>query len=371
MIVAGCFDGDSDEEVMWLQHDVFSQSVGIIAGRCQQHTRLAHRILGDRWDEWNPVDSFDSRTLSFAHDSIAAAWRYRSLPELRQLRLPVLDLTSERPDFVSHWLNWLRDELDSWWNHPELVRPVAQILGNQNEDIGFRAEADLNWELMLHYYDVPWKHSRTDAAWADLEADRAAQDMVSTPDKLLAHLRDHPQTTRGLVAALADDIVEATDQIMDILDRGYLSTHWMFELMEWKSGRRDYIAGPNIEAGTDWFLPLSDEFDWDQTTELINKLVGSDDLVSDFRHRLIIEFMMQIEVSGRTDLDTPYMDIFGSKALEALDTKDIENDDIDEGGLIRSAVPLIAAWMRETIKANGEHVVLNAAERLVPNKTGS
>ena len=193
--------------------------------------------------------------------------------------------------------------------------------------------------------------------------------MITAPNELVAHLQEHPQTARELVAALSDDILEATDQIMDILDRSYLSTHSLLELMDWKAAYRDYIAQPDIAAGTDWFLPLSDEFDWDSTTGSIRKVVDTDDLASDFRHRLVIEFMMQIEESGKAKEDSPYMDIFGSKVLEALDAMDDEDAEIDENALIASAAPLIAAWMRDTIQSNGEQVVMNAALKLLATES--
>ena len=164
MIVGSCFRGDSDEEVMLLQHDVYYQALGIISGTCQEHTNLAHRILDDRWDEWEFVNRYDHRTLQRAHDTIAAAWRFRCLPSVRQIKLPTDHEHEEVPDFVGHWLDWLQAEVQSWKDTPYKIRLVIKILRNQNKPAGYRAEADLNWELIVRYDDVPWDQSRMDAA---------------------------------------------------------------------------------------------------------------------------------------------------------------------------------------------------------------
>ena len=171
MWVGSCFRGDSDNDVMWVQHGVYHQALGIITGTCQEYMNFAHRILDDRWEEWDFITRFDHRTLQNAHDTIAAAWRFRCLDAAKQMELSFDKEPGGEPDFVSHWLNWLQGEVKSWKNSPYLVRLVVKILRNQNEPAGYRAEADLNWELVLRYGDVPWEQSRIDAAQAAVKAD--------------------------------------------------------------------------------------------------------------------------------------------------------------------------------------------------------
>ena len=164
MIVGSYFRGDSDKVVMWLQHDVYGEALRIISSICQEYTNFAHRILDDDWYERDLSDGFDHRILQDAHDTIAAAWRFRCLPSVRQMELPIDGDHEGTPNFVGHWLNWLQEEVRSWKDSPYLIRLVTRILRNQNKPEGYSAEADLKQELLAHYDDVPWEQSSIDAA---------------------------------------------------------------------------------------------------------------------------------------------------------------------------------------------------------------
>ena len=155
---------------MRIQQDVFSEALGIITGTCLEVTNFAHRIL-DRWEGWESVERFDHRTLQMAHDKIAAAWRFQCLPSLRQMELTHVQESKDKPDFAKHWLDWLREEIQSWKHNPYLIRLVVEILKNQNQPVGYRAEANLNWELIDRYLDVPWEQWIRDATSADLHYD--------------------------------------------------------------------------------------------------------------------------------------------------------------------------------------------------------
>ena len=156
MIVGKRFHGDDDNDVMWLQHDVYNEALGIISGICQEYTNLAHRILDDNPPRLEAITSYDHRTLQRAHDTIAAAWRYRCLPSLRQMEL-ALDCEHRKcPDFAGHWLKWLEAEVSSWKHDTRLIRFVVTVVKNQNVPVGYLAENDLNLELLLRYEDIPW-----------------------------------------------------------------------------------------------------------------------------------------------------------------------------------------------------------------------
>lgn len=155
--VASLFEGDGecDSYVMWRQHDVYESALRIIVATCQEYERFARAML-DVGTGHECVTSVDHRTLQDAHDLLAAAWRFRWELRLRQFELPLEEMTSEEPQFVNHWLEWLGSEVRSWIKRPSLVQPVLDILHNQHSSEGYEAEARLAWEVMGVYYNVPW-----------------------------------------------------------------------------------------------------------------------------------------------------------------------------------------------------------------------
>ncbi len=181
MIVGIYFNGDDDNQVKWLQHDVYGAALHIIVRTCWEHVKYANMVLYDDWgNRWDPVYEFDHRTLQVAHDLMAAAWRSRYAFAIRQHPLPIDGIrNNEIPDFVGHWLAWLRNEVESWNDgvcprdySASLIRFVSQILKNQNRPAGYRAEKKLAWELVNRYSDVPWERR-----WADaIESDYVALD---------------------------------------------------------------------------------------------------------------------------------------------------------------------------------------------------
>ena len=194
MIVGSLFNGDGsiNDSVMWRQHVVYGQALGIIAGTCQEYMELAYYLMEDSDEYWERIYSFDHRTLQHAHDILAAVWHFRYEIKLRQMELPgcrpckeyycpsrtegktiylyglrngekcpvpgCISLQyKEEPDFAVHWLNWLRNEVKSWERYPSLIRLVARILKNQNQPAGYEAEKALETALMYDYYaGIPW-----------------------------------------------------------------------------------------------------------------------------------------------------------------------------------------------------------------------
>ena len=64
MIVGHYFDGDVDEEVALLQHDVYGEALGIIVARCNEHARFARGVLNyTHHREWDTLRLSDHRTL--------------------------------------------------------------------------------------------------------------------------------------------------------------------------------------------------------------------------------------------------------------------------------------------------------------------
>jgi hypothetical protein len=127
-------------------------------------------VLEDaRHSDWGRIDRFDHRTLEYAHDLLAASWRFRSND--RQARLPFVAL--DHPTRAeSRWVSWLRREVEGWIDKPYFVRWVQLILANQNQPRGDVAEAELCLAIMSSYSDVPWDEKRICALEAKLDRAR-------------------------------------------------------------------------------------------------------------------------------------------------------------------------------------------------------
>lgn len=148
MIVGGgWFQGEDSIAAQWEQHDMYGRALAIIAGGCQQHRASAAAMLGLPPPLW--VETFDHRTLQQAHDLLAAVWRFRN--DAAQPRLPGLGAKEALP-----WLEWLRAEVASWHQTPEIVRLVGEILAQPNCPAGYAAEDRLAEQLQARYADVPW-----------------------------------------------------------------------------------------------------------------------------------------------------------------------------------------------------------------------
>jgi len=174
MIVGTLYHGDDDNEIAWKQHDVYGTALGQIVRICNRLTRFAMVLLDvEEPSSWGTTWEFDHRTLQWAHDLLAAAWR--SKHDTRQLELP-FKRTSEH--LLPHtpeglWLRWLREEVESWVWEPGLVRCVITILANQNQPEGYIAESKLSLALLDRFSDVPWVSSNRDAFETDLANDLA------------------------------------------------------------------------------------------------------------------------------------------------------------------------------------------------------
>ncbi len=161
MLVVPLFEGDAevDSYVMWVQHDVYHSALWTVANTCQKYERYARRILGID-DFVEHVREFDHRALQDAHDILAAVWRYRWELKVRQFSLHFEGGEHiDEPCFSRHWLSWLRDEVRTWLERPYLIREVIKILHNINSAEGYKSEAQLCWDLLQDYDDVPWTNS--------------------------------------------------------------------------------------------------------------------------------------------------------------------------------------------------------------------
>jgi len=171
MIVGKYFEGDEDDDLAWKQHDVYLRALRTITETCNGLTRFSRNLLGDTSPSlWGTISHYDHRTLQLPHDLLAAAWRYRI--DARQGKFPFDPqfLTVDEP-IETHWLTWLRVEVESWWKDFILVQQVQIILENQNSDAGYKAESRLAYELLSRFSDVPWTPEWTKAIRTDAGAE--------------------------------------------------------------------------------------------------------------------------------------------------------------------------------------------------------
>ena len=148
------------------QHDVYYAALEIIVSTCNRHIVCARSLLGaSGHPNWGKVESYDHRTLQFAHDLLAAVWRSQN--DSRQQSLLPGDNQS-LDDVQPLWLSWLREEIVGWSALPHLVRSVQLILTNQNEQPGYEAETRLCLDIVDRFPDVPWERKICDALEADL-----------------------------------------------------------------------------------------------------------------------------------------------------------------------------------------------------------
>ena len=169
MWIVPLFDGD-DMEVAGKQHDVYSEALWIIAGQCNLYAEFARRVLDDAdHPEWGTVESCDHRTIQNSHDLLAAVWRFRN--DFQQAVLPFVDKKS-LDEVQTLWLDWLRNEIARWIDHPERVRWVQLILTNQNKPPGYVAEAQLALDIINWFSDVPWDQKLREAHEAALAEHR-------------------------------------------------------------------------------------------------------------------------------------------------------------------------------------------------------
>jgi len=104
MIVSKYFNGDDNTDFQWIQHDHYSEALGIIFDACREH--YIKKFEDDAENEYpeklRNITSFDHRLLQDFHDHLAAYWRKKFL-------------TSKTPpqENVKDWLNWLHKKMQN------------------------------------------------------------------------------------------------------------------------------------------------------------------------------------------------------------------------------------------------------------------
>ena len=157
MIVAPRFRDDTDDEAQLKQHDTYGYALRTIIEVADKYAEFAKKLLGDeKHPDWGLKHraEIDHRTLQEAHDLLAAAWRYQHAFR-RQLTLSFPENRPDEPTEVL-WLRWLRAEIESWSERPDMVRYIQIILTSQNDDKGYEAERALATAIKDKFYEAPW-----------------------------------------------------------------------------------------------------------------------------------------------------------------------------------------------------------------------
>lgn len=154
-MIVGDFFPDDNLDIAWRQHDVYRQALKILVTQTNRFARMARSVLqDDDYAQWGQVVRFDHRTLQSAHDLLAAVWRWAHINP----KLGADEPTSHTIEGA--WLMWLTDEVGSWIDEPEFIRLFQIILSNQNEDIGYAAEAELCIRVMDKFDYVAWSRDQ-------------------------------------------------------------------------------------------------------------------------------------------------------------------------------------------------------------------
>ena len=163
MIVGTYFEGDNNYELKIKQHDIYYRAIGLMITSCNNIVDYAP--LPDYLfpcEHWGKIDRCDHRTIQFAHDLLAAAYRYKVIVSSQDLA------SGKIAEPASHWITWFCIEVESWWKAPALVENFLAIMTHQNEPYGYLAETRLCLGILDRFPDVPWKSDLKDAFETDL-----------------------------------------------------------------------------------------------------------------------------------------------------------------------------------------------------------
>jgi hypothetical protein len=165
-------DGDyAWENAPWDDWDCHLKDLGTIVTIYNETQKCCRHLLADELSStWEPVSSFDHRTLYMVRRILFSVWHHRSFPN--QANLP-LELTPQMnlADARWGWHHWLRSEIQSWIWSPSLLQKVTQILRHPNTLHSYIAENGLTLQLMARFDDIPWKQSFVDGIQNELERD--------------------------------------------------------------------------------------------------------------------------------------------------------------------------------------------------------
>ena len=175
MIIGSFFDGDENKHLMRLQHDIYSYAIGLMITICNRfsHCVAAPADIKNK-EKWGVIDKCDHRTIQFAHDLLATAYRFKHEFKPQELALD----NGFEPQQL--WKNWRIGELLSWKKAPSIVQNFLIIMTNQNERDGYIAESKICIAIMERFPDVPWESGLLNVFKKGLEGDLLTHDLGDT-----------------------------------------------------------------------------------------------------------------------------------------------------------------------------------------------
>ncbi len=169
MIVGDRFEGDNNEILKCIQHDLYWTLLPLLFSHMRDrylwairytevNTVLSQRIIN--------IDRFDHRVLQNAHDKIAAYFRYEFPDKLGQFVIPstMPDCKELRPEealkeyYRREWTAYWYKEISKLSDEPFIARAILAAVAYQNTEDGYEAE-DLLLELLHDRYGKSWDTS--------------------------------------------------------------------------------------------------------------------------------------------------------------------------------------------------------------------
>lgn len=156
MIVCEYFDGDNNETIKWVQHDIYSYMVYFLykysANRYLQDIKLAF-VSPDFVPIIKNKKLFDHRVLQHHHDLIAANYRYFLAPREEYNPCPSdFDLKSF---YKEAWKLYYLKEVDLLSEIDEISEQIVTAVAFENTDLGYAAEEKLTLLLLQRYVGLP------------------------------------------------------------------------------------------------------------------------------------------------------------------------------------------------------------------------
>ncbi|AUC88561.1 hypothetical protein CW735_10500 [Alteromonas sp. MB-3u-76] len=154
MIVGDEFQNDNNGALKNIQEKLYGQSVSVIFQVAREQYITADSILEAK-HPYIPLlikmEFFDHRVLQSAHDTIAAAFRYKN-QNIKQLDL-FENVKEESNEYIKFWNDWLYDELCVLKGNAIFVRNVVEAVIHSSNERGYAAEERLH-EFLVDYYST-------------------------------------------------------------------------------------------------------------------------------------------------------------------------------------------------------------------------
>jgi hypothetical protein len=169
MIVGDRFEGDNNDVLKWVQHDLYWTLLPMLFLYMKNRYLWATSYTGvdtDLSKKIIEIDRFDHRVLQDAHDKIAAFFRYEFPDKLSQMVIPgtipdckELNLEETLKEcYRREWTKYWYKEIRKLSNEPIIARAIITAVSYQNTDEGYEAE-DLLLELLHDRYGKTWDMS--------------------------------------------------------------------------------------------------------------------------------------------------------------------------------------------------------------------